>query len=133
MAMTTTSKISWVLGSMVSVLTVFVLASDIKNPLTPYIIEIGEDHFASIQVEEDIDDLEEDVDQALENQRLILRKFERLEQDDLKEEIYEARKSQCAAETQFQKDFYHDKMLELRQEYIDLFGTEYDAPDCREI
>ena len=133
MAMTTASKISWVLGAMVSLLTIFVLASDIENPLTPYVIKIGEDHFASIEIEQDVDDIEKDVDQALLNQQLILRKFEALEKNDLQEEIYEVRKEQCDAETQFQKDFYHAKMEELRRQYLALFGVRYAEPDCREI
>ena len=43
------------------------------------------------------------------------------------------RKEQCAAETEFQKDFYHRKMTDLVNRYRELYGYEYRVPDCRDL
>ena len=124
--MTVTSKVSWVLGTLVAVTGLLTWASDFENPLKPYIIKVGGQHFAGIG-------LESKVDEAVTKQSAILSKLDWIEQNEVRKQIYDTRKSQCAAETQFQKDYYHSEMERLRDQYQRLFGYPYQQPACREI
>lgn len=124
--MTMRTKISWSLGVMVSVATLFAFASDFDNPVRAYIIDVGTEQWAGKSVETQMAAI-------VETQKAVKKEFTWLKQKEVKKEIYEMRKSQCLAETQFQKDYYNQKMDDLRIEYGDLFGTPYHEPDCREI
>lgn len=124
--MTTRTKISWVLGIMVSAATLFTFASDFENPVSAYILAVGGEAFAGKQVEQDLVELKT-------IQSAFLKEFTWLKQKAIREEIYEIRKSQCLAESQFQKDYYNQKMDDLRIEYNELFDAAYHEPDCREI
>lgn len=124
--MNKTTKISTVLGAMLAAAGLYTFAADFENPFDQYIITVGLANFASKQVEQD-------MAVAVATQKTIVSKLEWIEKNEVKKEIYEMRKSQCKAETPFQKDYYNQQMQDLRERYRTLFGIEYHEPDCREI
>ena len=128
--MTGKAKLSWALGIATSMLALLAYAQDFENPLRPFILSVVQTEFASVTR---VAQIETKVDKAIEKQSEILAEFAWQKKQTLETELFSTRKEQCAAETEFQKDFYHRKMTDLTNRYREAYGYEYRVPECRDL